>query len=604
LNVFTKHPWVQVPAGEIGVVISQVGDPLDVGAKSGVYKPEFGDFRNLRDFLDNGGQKGVQRPVLPPGSLIPVHPVGFLVKTSGRDYGLAVSSNSSGRGEAEIPDMQLSRSDFRVVNILPEGGIDRIGIVTVLEGLPLDKGDIASRLGGYADISQMEADGAEDSEIIGALLGTKNDQHNNYQDFQAFLDNGGRIGLQHDPLLYGAYLLNPYLVKVEIVDMTVVEQGEVAVIKSYVGLATEDTSGEEFKFGTIVRPGHQGIWKEVLRTGKYPINPRCYSAEIVPTSILTLNWAAARSEAHDLDQGLSAIDAKSREGFEFSIDLQVLIHVPDTQGARVISAVGTMQNLVNEVLQSAVGNYFRNTLQGLEAVKFIETREEVQQEAEEYIKEYLGSYNVEVRGVYIQDVILPEKLVEVLRSREIAKQSQATYDEEKSAQDRRKDLENARGVADAQAGLAKSEVEITVKKNEAEAKEAEAKGEASFTKQTGEAKAHVVEVEGLAEAKATEAIGVARAKGYEAQREAIGDQATAAVAVMGEIGNGQIKIVPDVLVGSGGSPIDGLAAAIIPRLDDLTRSPKGDKDGSPSAKTPDVEEPDADASPGVGPAED
>lgn len=33
--------------------------------------------------------------------------------------------------------------------------------------------------------------------------------HNNYQDFQTFLERGGRIGLQHDPLLYGAYNLNP-----------------------------------------------------------------------------------------------------------------------------------------------------------------------------------------------------------------------------------------------------------------------------------------------------------------------------------------------------------------------------------------------------------
>ena len=62
-----KFPWVQVPAGEIGVVIAQVGDPLPIGAKSAVYKPEFGNFSNLHSFVDEGGQKGVQRPVLPPG---------------------------------------------------------------------------------------------------------------------------------------------------------------------------------------------------------------------------------------------------------------------------------------------------------------------------------------------------------------------------------------------------------------------------------------------------------------------------------------------------------------------------------------------------------
>ena len=34
LYAVEKYPWVQVPAGEIGVVISQVGNPLPIGAKS------------------------------------------------------------------------------------------------------------------------------------------------------------------------------------------------------------------------------------------------------------------------------------------------------------------------------------------------------------------------------------------------------------------------------------------------------------------------------------------------------------------------------------------------------------------------------------------
>ena len=130
-----------------------------------------------------------------------------------------------------------------------------IGLVTTLEGEPLDEGDIASRLGGFDDIAAMEADpDTTDAELIDTLLGSKNDLHNNYQDFQAFLDAGGRIGLQHDPLLYGAYLLNPFLVRVELVPMLVVNQGEVAVIKGFVGLPTLDTSGAEFKFGSHRAP--------------------------------------------------------------------------------------------------------------------------------------------------------------------------------------------------------------------------------------------------------------------------------------------------------------------------------------------------------------
>ena len=93
----------------------------------------------------------------------------------------------------------------------------------------------------------------------------------------------------------------------------------------------------------------------------------------------------------------------------FQIDLQVQIHVPDTRAPKVISMVGTMRNLVNEVLQSAVGNHFRNTLQALEAVRFIETRQQVQAAAFEAITAYLAQYEVETKGVYIQDVVFPRR---------------------------------------------------------------------------------------------------------------------------------------------------------------------------------------------------
>ena len=556
-----KFPWVQVPAGEVGVVISQVGAPLPIGAKSAVYKKAFGNFSNLREFVEGGGQKGVQRPVFSPGTLAPIHPVGFLVMTKSQVYGLPISPElraKAGRAGTLTPAaFGLQPEQLELVRIEPQPcGKDRqmmdvVGIVTTYEGDPLPSGDIASRLGGFSDIAAMEKADAKDGEVIEVLLGNKNNLHNNYQDFQGFLDNGGKIGLQHDPLLYGAYALNPFLVSVELVGMLVVQQGQVAVIKAYVGLPTQDTSGTDFKFGSLVRPGHRGIWEEPLRTGKYPLNPRCYQAEIVPTSILTLNWADATSEAHNLDAQLKQIVAKSCEGFVFNIDLQVQIHVPDTNAPRVISMVGTMLNLVNEVLQAAVGNHFRDKLQSMPAVRFIETRQAVQEEAFEHIKEQLDQYRVETRGVYIQDVILPEEMVKVLTQREIANQEIETYKKQRAAQDERIAMENAKGTADMQSDLAKSKVGVDIKTNNANARTEEARGEAEYIRQTGTARGAEVE-----------AVGLARARGYQAQVEALGSNATALVNVITSLSEGTSKFVPDILVtsGSGGGAMDGLAA--------------------------------------------
>jgi regulator of protease activity HflC (stomatin/prohibitin superfamily) len=556
-----KFSWVQVPAGEIGVVISQIGESLPVGAKSAVYKEQFGNFSDIRVFLDNGGQKGVQRPVLPPGTLVPIHPVAFLIITKQRVHGLPIDP---GILRILTRDNRLSPASFGltpeqldVVRIEPQPHgssdelLDVVGVVTTFEGQPLEAGDIACRLGGFDDLGTSEAEAKSDAEIIEVLLGSKNKLHNNFQDFQRLLDNGGKIGLQHDVLLYGAYNLNPFLVKVELVPMLIVEQGEVAVIKSYVGLATQDTSGAAFKYGSLVRPGHRGIWQEPLRTGKYPINPRIYNAEIVPTAILTLNWADAVSKAHNLDRELKQIVAKSREGFVFNIDLQVQIHVPDTLAPRVISMVGTMQNLVSEVLQAAVGNHFRDKLQSMPAVMFIETRQEVQMKALELIADKLSVYQVETKGVYIQDVILPGELVKVLTTREIANQEIETFKKERAAQDERIEMEKARGTADMQKDLAASKVGVDIQRNNAEARKAQADGEATYLEKIGVAKG--------AEPRS---VGLANAEAYIKQAEALGLQGTMWVNIANALSKSQQPFMPNILVTGGGGAIEGLAAAL------------------------------------------
>lgn len=570
LYAVEKHPWVQVRAGEIGVVVAQVGRPLPIGAKSAESVSDLNLITNLHAWLQAGGQKGVQRPVLPPGSLMPVHPVGFLVITRERVYGVPVAQQFQrlqARGKFTYEAFGLEESQLKVTVITPRsagggGVVDTCGIVTALEGQPLPSGAIAGRLGEFEDVKRLEGEHATDQSLIEALIGSKSVQHNNYQDYDAFLKAGGKIGLQHDTLLYGAYLLNPFLVRVEEVPMLVIKQGEVAVIKAYVGLPTEDTSGAAFKFGSIVRPGHRGIWQEPLRTGKYAINPRCYEAEKVPTSILSLNWSEAVSEAHKLDERLSQIVAKSREGFVFTIELVVQIHVPDTSAPRVISMVGTIANLVNEVLQAAVGNHFRDKLQSMPAVEFIETRQEVQQAALAHIRSQLTQYEVETRGVYIQDVILPKELVVVLTQREIANQEKATYQMQQEAQRLRIDLEKTKGTADMQAQLAQAQVGVEIATQTAAARKRQADGEATYIAETGRAKGAEVE-----------AVGLARAKGFEAQVHALGQGPTAIINVTTALAERGIKIMPEILAVGGGGTLEGVGATLMKFLADRVGSP-------------------------------
>jgi uncharacterized membrane protein YqiK len=550
-----KFPWVQVPPGHIGVVIAQIGESPPIGAKSAKFIPE-AKITDVKIFVDKAGEKGVQRPVLVPGTTLPLHPVAFIVLTPGIIYGkpllpeLAVKLHGGNKLTPE--DFGLKPEDLLVKIIKPElkeGGkiIDMVGVVTALEGDPLPPGDIAGRLGGFKDIADAIVEKRTDSELTEIIIGSKNTLHNNYQDFQAFLDKGGKIGLQHDPLLYGAFNLNPYLVKVEKVPMLVVEQGEVAVIKSYVGLAEESgrVDVERNKFGTIVHPGHRGIWNESLRTGKYALNPHIYQSEIVPVSIITLNWATASTKAHEWDVQLQPIEAKSREGFVFKIDLQVQIHVAAIEAPTVISMVATMRNLTTDVLQPAVGNHFRDRLQGMQAISFIETRQKVQEDAHRYIEEKLQQYHVETRGVLIQDVVFPSQLVEVLTKREIANQEVITYQKQRDAQVQRIEMEQQTGVANKQQELASARIGVEIKQKNAEARKAEADGEAVYLEKTNAA------------------AGIGKAEGYKKQIEALGPEGTTLVNIITALADKNLKFVPEVVVGdSGSASLSGLLGVL------------------------------------------
>ena len=121
-------------------------------------------------------------------------------------------------------------------------------------------------------------------------------------------------------------------------------------------------SGDTFTHGDLVERGRKGVWVEPLLPGKHPINTRVMKVELVPTTNIVLNWAQ-RTEAHHYDERLSSIIVRSKDGFSFSLDVSQIIHIGMKNAPRVISRVGSMQNLVDHVLQPTVGNYFRNSAQ-------------------------------------------------------------------------------------------------------------------------------------------------------------------------------------------------------------------------------------------------
>jgi uncharacterized membrane protein YqiK len=520
-----------IPEGKIGLVMAKDGAEIPTGNIL-AHRVDCDNFQDAEKFLSNNGQRGRQSTYITAGS--------YRINTM---------------------LFQISVTDMiRIQESM-------VGIVTTLDGLPIEVGQIAGKI------------------IEG---------HNNFQDFDGFIKNNGNRGLQPQVILAGSYNLNPWAIQIEEIPMTEIPIGYVGVVISYIGQDGKDLTGNDFKHGNIVEKGFKGVWLEPLGPGKYPINKYTMKVELVPTTNLVLNWATARSEAHNLDKNLSTITVRSKDGFPFNLDVAQIIHVPSNEAPKVIARFGNMVNLVSQVLEPTIGNYFRNSAQDSDVIAFLSTRKERQDSAKDHIKKVLDEYNVNAVDTLIGDIVPPETLMKTLTDRKIAEEQKITYETEKKAQETRQGMEKETAIADMQKDIVKAQqsVEIsertanaTVKKAEgdatsvklavsaeAEATKMRAHAEAESTRARAEAESEAIKLKAAAEAEkisltgSAEAgkilsIGKSTAEAYELAVKALGGENFTRYKITEELSKGNVKLIPDVLIGgnnANGNAIDGL----------------------------------------------
>jgi uncharacterized membrane protein YqiK len=499
-----KVPMLVIPQGEIALILANDGASIPAERILGKVV-ECDNFQNARQFLTNGGEKGRQLGILTAG-MYRINTALFTVITA---------ANAEKHG--------MAARQLLVYSVQP----DKVGIVTTLDGLPIESGEIAGSM------------------VPG---------HDNFQNTQKFLNGGGRRGLQEQVLLSGSWNLNPWLVQVEQVPMTEIPIGYVGVVISYVGQAHEDVSGVEFKHGDLVNVGHKGVWVTPLYPGKHPINLRVMKTELVPTTNIVLNWAN-RTEAHKYDEKLSSITVRSKDGFSFNLDVSQIIHVGALDAPKVISRVGSMQNLVDHVLQPIVGNYFRNSAQAYTVLDFLTARSARQVEAADHIRKALNAYDVQAIDTLLGDITPPAELMLTQTDRKIAEEQRKTFEVQQAAQTQRQQLVRETAMADIQSDMVKAEQGVNI---------AGLRANSQIKQATGEAES--IRLRASGEAEAIRVTGQAKAEAYRAGVTALGAESYTALQVMQIVGDQKVRVVPDVAVSGGGSGlgmVDGLLGLML-----------------------------------------
>ena len=503
-----KEPVIIVPQGEIALVVAADGasnPPERILGKI----VECDNFQDARKFLTKGGEKGRQIAFITAGT--------YRINTA--LFKVITTANATTHG--------MRPEQLRIYEV----AADKVGIVTTLDGSPIPAGEIAGRL-------------------IGG--------HDNFQNGQKFIDAGGQRGLQEQVLLSGSWNLNPWLVNIEQVRMTEIPIGYVGVVISFVGEDQEDVSGAAFTHGNLVNQGHKGVWVEPLYPGKHPLNTKVMKVELVPTTNIVLNFTDRITGQHGYDTNLKALKLLSFDGFSFDLEIFQIIHIGASDAPKVISRLGSMQNVIDQVLRPIVGNYFRNSAQEYTILDFLIARSERQIEAYEYVKSALRAYDVQAVDSLIGLITPPKELMHTLTERKIAEEQRKTYEVQQMAETQRQMLVRETALADIQQDLVQSEQGVTI---------AQLQANAQIQQATGEAEA--IKLKAVAEAEGIRATGNAKAETYLAGVEALGKQGYTAMQLMQIIGDRNVRIIPDITVsssngnGNSNSLVDGLLSMIL-----------------------------------------
>jgi uncharacterized membrane protein YqiK len=476
-----KEPVVTIPQDEIGLIVANDGSQIPADRILGK-RLDCDRFQDARTFLLNGGEKGRQIDILTTGN--------YRINTAIFQVITSVNCAKYGMTPAQ---MRLHQIDS-----------ERVGIATTLDGKPIEAGEIA---------------------------GEPIPNHDNYQDIQKFIAAGGRRGLQEQVILSGSWNLNPWFVHVEQIAMTTVQIGHVGVVISYVGAAHSDVSGDAFTHGNIVRKGDKGVWVEPIYPGKHPLNKQVMEVQLVPTTNVVLNFTTRFTGKHGYDAELQALKLLSHDGFTFEIEVFQIIHIGALDAPKVISRLGSMQNLIDQVLRPIVANYFRNAAQDYTILDFLTARSERQAEAAEHIRQALKQYDVQAVDTLIGMITPPPELMQTLTDRKIAQEQEKTYEVQRIAQIQRQELVRATALAEIQNQVVTAEQGVNIAQLEAAAKVKEAEGKAESIRSIGQAKADA----------------------YKAGVDALGEDTYGRLQVMQVVGERQVRIVPNVSVTNAGT---------------------------------------------------
>jgi uncharacterized membrane protein YqiK len=210
---------------------------------------------------------------------------------------------------------------------------------------------------------------------------------------------------------------------------------------------------------------------------------------------MILKWISNQSGTHHYDENLKEVSLITKDAFEPSLPLSVVMHIDYKKAPLVIQRFGDIKMLVDQTLNPMVSAYFKNIGQTKTLIQIIQERNEIQEMASREMKIKFEHYNLELEEVLIgtPSASVNDDKIEVilaqLRGRQIAVEQIETYSQQQRAAAQEKELREAESRAAQQRYLTESEINIQIQSNQGKAEYQRSLQEAAKIKAIAEAEA-------------------------------------------------------------------------------------------------------------------
>jgi uncharacterized membrane protein YqiK len=311
--------------------------------------------------------------------------------------------------------------------------------------------------------------------------------------------------------------------------------------------------------------------------GKYAFNTDAGKVVLVPTINIILKWNKDETGSHKYDENLTEVDIITKDAFEPSLPLSVVMHIDYKQAPWVIQRFGDINMLVNQSLDPLVSAYFKDVAQTKTLIELIQERSAIRERALGEMKEKFAKYNLQLEEVLIgtpnsavADVQI-ENILTQLRERQIAEEKKVTYQKQQSAAESEKSLREAQAIAEQQSFLTKSKIQIDIERNNGAALASKAEQEANQIVALAKANSSRITLEGEAEASKESNVGLAKARAIDAQVKAYGGAEFRVIQEVTDklsdaIKSAKVDIVPKTVVNMGGNDKDNSNSTILDSL--------------------------------------